>query len=132
MLVKVYTAAVQGLQAIPVTTEVNATRGIQFCLVGLPDNAVKESHERIVAAIQNSGYRFPMQSITVNLTPADLKKEGSAYDLPIAVGLLQSMGYFTVSVTEHSMFLGELGLNGELKMNRDGDKEYTVGPRFSW
>ena len=68
MLVKVHTAAVQGLQAIPVVAEVNSARGINFYLVGLPDNAVKESYQRIVAAIQNSGYRFPVQNITVNLT----------------------------------------------------------------
>ena len=68
MLVKINTAAVQGLEAIPVTTEVNASRGMHFFLVGLPDNAVKESYQRIVAAIKNSGYRFPTQTFTVNLT----------------------------------------------------------------
>lgn len=91
MLVKVHTAAVQGLEATPVTAEVNASRGMHFFLVGLPDNAVKESYQRIVAAIQNSGYRFPVQNLTVNLTPADLKKEGAAYDLPIAIGIMATL-----------------------------------------
>ena len=91
MLVKINTAAVLGLEATPVTAEVNASRGMHFFLVGLPDNAVKESYQRIVAAIKNSGYRFPVQRITVNLTPADLKKEGSAYDLPIAIGIMAAV-----------------------------------------
>ena len=114
MLVKIPTAAVQGLQAIPVTAEVNASRGFQFCLVGLPDNAVKESHQRIVAAIQNSGYRFPMQSITVNLTPADLKKEGSAYDLPIAIGIMATAGEIKINRLSRFMMVGELSLDGSL------------------
>ena len=114
MLVKVDTAAVQGLQAIPVTTEVYATRGVQFYLVGLPDNAVKESHERIVAAIQNSGYRFPIQSITVNLTPADLKKEGSAYDLPIAIGILATADEISHDRLGKYLMVGELSLDGSL------------------
>ena len=81
MLVKVYGASVQGLSAIPVTIEVNASRGIKFFLVGLPDSAVKESHERIVAAIENSGFRFPSRQIVVNMAPADIRKEGAGYDL---------------------------------------------------
>ena len=88
MLVKVYGASVRGLSAIPVTIEVNASRGIKFFLVGLPDNAVKESHERIVAAVENSGYRFPSKQFVVNMAPADIRKEGAGYDLPLAVGIL--------------------------------------------
>ena len=80
MLVKVYGASVRGLSAIPVTIEVNASRGIKFFLVGLPDNAVKESHERIVAAVENSGYRFPSKQFVVNMAPADIRKEGAGYD----------------------------------------------------
>ncbi len=114
MLVKVFTAAVQGLQAIPVTTEVNASRGIHFCIVGLPDDAVKESHERIVAAIQNSGYRYGMQNYTVNLTPADLKKQGSAYDLPIAIGIMGTNNLLDISRFDRFLMVGELSLDGSL------------------
>ena len=114
MLVKVHTAAVQGLEAIPVTTEVNVSRGMHFFLVGLPDNAVKESYQRIVAAIQNSGYRFPVQNITVNLTPADLKKEGSAYDLPIAIGIMSADGEVSTERLQKFMMVGELSLDGTL------------------
>lgn len=114
MLVKVYTAAVQGLRAIPVTTEVNASRGVQFYLVGLPDNAVKESHERVVAAIQNTGYDFPIQNIIINLTPADLKKEGSAYDLPIAIGVLAASRSISTDRLPRYLMVGELSLDGSL------------------
>ena len=114
MLVKVHTAAVQGLDAIPVVTEVNASRGLQFNLVGLPDNAVKESYQRIVAAIQNSGYHYPAQNITVNLTPADLKKEGSAYDLPIAIGILATSDEIQHDRLSQYMMVGELSLDGSL------------------
>ena len=81
MLVKVYSASVQGLSAISVTIEVNASRGVKFYLVGLPDNAVKESHERIVAAVENSGYRFPSSKIVINMAPAGIRKEGAGFDL---------------------------------------------------
>ncbi|MBO4612948.1 MAG: YifB family Mg chelatase-like AAA ATPase [Bacteroidaceae bacterium] len=114
MLVKVHAAAVQGLEAIPVTAEVNASRGMHFFLVGLPDNAVKESYQRIVAAIQNSGYRFPVQNLTVNLTPADLKKEGSAYDLPIAIGIMATVGEVCTDRLPNFMMVGELSLDGSL------------------
>ena len=114
MLVKINTAAVQGLEAIPVTSEVNTSRGYQFNLVGLPDNAVKESHQRIVAAIHNSGFKFPSQSITVNLTPADLKKEGSAYDLPIAIGILATQGELNIDGLPRYLMVGELSLDGSL------------------
>ena len=114
MLVKINTAAVQGLQAIPVVAEVNSSRGINFYLVGLPDNAVKESYQRIVAAIQNTGYRFPVKNITVNLTPADLKKEGSAYDLPIAIGILAVSDEVNHDRLSRFMMVGELSLDGSL------------------
>lgn len=84
MLVKVYGAAVQGIDATIVTIEVNSSRGIKFFLVGLPDSAVKESHERIISALQVNGYKFPTCQIVVNMAPADIRKEGSAYDLPLA------------------------------------------------
>lgn len=83
MLVKSYAAAVQGISATIVTIEVNCTKGIQFFLVGLPDVAVRESHERIISALQVSGYKFPRNRIVINMAPADIRKEGSAYDLPL-------------------------------------------------
>ena len=87
MLVKVFGAAVQGIHATLITIEVNVGRGIKFMLVGLPDASVKESHERIVSAIEVNGYKFPRQQVVVNMSPADIRKEGSAYDLPLAIGV---------------------------------------------
>lgn len=115
MLVKVYGASVQGLSAIPVTIEVNASRGIKFFLVGLPDNAVKESHERIVAAIENSGYRFPSKQFVVNMAPADIRKEGAGYDLPLAIGVLATDGKVNPDKLERMMMIGELSLDGSLQ-----------------
>ncbi len=114
MLVKVNTAALKGINAIHVTTEVNTSRGVLFYLVGLPDNAVKESHERVVAAIQNSGYDFPVQNTTINLTPADIKKEGAAYDLPIAIGILATSGDVNPERLTRFLMVGELSLDGSL------------------
>ena len=88
MLVKLFGAAVQGIDATIVTIEVNCSRGIKFYLVGLPDSAVKESHERIVSALQVNGYKFPTRQIVVNMAPADIRKEGASYDLPLAIGIL--------------------------------------------
>ena len=87
MLVKSYAAAVQGISATVITIEVNCTKGIQFFLVGLPDVAVRESHERIISALQVSGYKFPRNRIVINMAPADIRKEGSSYDLPLAIGI---------------------------------------------
>ncbi|MDE7377786.1 MAG: YifB family Mg chelatase-like AAA ATPase [Paraprevotella sp.] len=115
MLVKVIGAAVNGLEAIPVTIEVNASRGIRFYLVGLPDNAVKESHERIVAAIENSGLQFPSRQLVVNMAPADLRKEGAGYDLPLAVGVLAASGEVVTERLGRFMLVGELGLDGSLQ-----------------
>ena len=115
MLVKVFGASVQGLSALPVTVEVNASRGIKFFLVGLPDNAVKESHERIVAAIENSGYRFPTKQIVVNMAPADLRKEGAGYDLPLAIGILAADEKVSLDKLERTMMIGELSLDGTLQ-----------------
>ncbi len=115
MLVKVYSASVQGLSAIPVTVEVNASRGIKFFLVGLPDNAVKESHERIVAAVENSGFRFPSRQFVVNLAPADIRKEGAGFDLPLAVGILATDEKVRPEGLERTMLLGELSLDGSLQ-----------------
>ena len=114
MLVKVKRASMQGLQATAVTIEVNATRGVRFVLVGLPDNAVKESHERILAAIENSGYTFPTRQITINLSPADIRKEGSGYDLPMAIGILATEDKVNTTQLANYMMVGELSLDGSL------------------
>lgn len=115
MLVKVYGAAIQGLEAIPVTIEVNASRGIKFFLVGLPDSAVKESHERIISAIENSGYEFPSKRIVVNMAPASIRKEGSGYDLPLAIGILATQGSVRTDRLERFMMVGELSLDGSIQ-----------------
>lgn len=114
MLVKVFGASMQGLQATAVTIEVNATRGVRFVLVGLPDNAVKESHERILAAIENSGFTFPTRQITINLSPADIRKEGSGYDLPMAIGILATEDKVNTTQLGKYMMVGELSLDGSL------------------
>ena len=88
MLVKTYGSAVHGISATTVTVEVNISQGINFFMVGLPDSAVKESHQRIDAALKNNDLKIPGKQITINMAPADIKKEGSAYDLTIAVGIL--------------------------------------------
>ena len=90
MLEKVIGCALHGLKGEKVEVEVNISRGAKFLMVGLPDNAVKESHYRIAASLKNIGYKIPVKEIIVNLAPADLKKEGSSYDLPIALGILSA------------------------------------------
>ena len=114
MLVKVFAAAIQGISATPVTIEVNALRGIQFFLVGLPDSAVKESYHRIQSALQHNGMKFPSKQIIVNMAPADIRKEGSAYDLPIAIGILAADGAISAQRLGSYMIMGELGLDGSL------------------
>ena len=114
MLVKVLAAAIQGINATLVTIEVNALRGIKFYLVGLPDNAVKESHQRINSAFQYNGLRFPSKQIIVNMAPADIKKEGSAYDLPIAIGILAADEVISTAKFDKYLIMGELGLDGML------------------
>ena len=115
MLAKVNSAAVVGLDAQIVDVEVDIAAGLPaMTIVGLPDAAVNEARERVRAAIRNSGLTFPMKRITVNLAPADLKKEGPAYDLPIAVGILLSSEQLSVDISE-TLFLGELSLDGSLR-----------------
>ena len=115
MLAKVNTCAVVGLEGAVVEVEADISQGLPaFTVVGLPDTAVQEARERVRAAIRNSGCEFPMRRITVNLAPADLKKEGPAYDLPIAVGVLISSGQVPVEAGS-SLFLGELSLDGHLR-----------------
>lgn len=113
-MVKVFAAAIQGISATLVTIEVNALRGIQFFLVGLPDSAVKESYHRIQSALQHNGMKFPSKQIIVNMAPADIRKEGSAYDLPIAIGILAADGAIGTERLGSYMIMGELGLDGSL------------------
>ena len=115
MLSKVYAAAVQGIDTISVTIEVSCTKGFQFFLVGLPDNAVKESHQRILSAMQSMGFRLPVSKIVINMAPADIRKEGSAYDLPIAIGLLAASEQLPTEHLAHYLIMGELSLDGSLQ-----------------
>ena len=115
MLVKTYTAAVTGLEATTITVEVNIARGSLFHLTGLADTAVKESYDRIKAAITNVGHKFPVAEITVNMAPADIKKEGSGYDLPIAIALMASQNEVDNTHLPEYMMVGELGLDGRLQ-----------------
>lgn len=114
MLVKTYAAALQGINALTVTVETVVQPGVMFCIVGLPDTSVKESHERVRAAITQSGYKMPRLSTVINLAPADVRKEGSAYDLPIAVSLLVGSGLITASELDKYMIMGELSLDGSV------------------
>ncbi len=114
MLVKTFAAAVQGISATIITIEVNCTKGVQFFLVGLPDVAVRESHERIISALQVSGYKFPRNRIVVNMAPADIRKEGSAYDLPLAIGILAGAEQISSDKLSQYMLIGELSLDGTL------------------
>ncbi|MBR5803645.1 MAG: YifB family Mg chelatase-like AAA ATPase [Bacteroidaceae bacterium] len=115
MLVKVFSAAVQGIEATTITIEVNLSRGIKYFLVGLPDNAVKESHERILSALQVNGYKFPVAQIIINMAPADIRKEGSAYDLPLAIGIMAANGTVSTDKLSRFMMIGELSLDGTLQ-----------------
>lgn len=115
MLVKTYCAAVNGLEVTTVTVEVSMSRGVLFHLTGLADTAVRESHDRIVAALQNVGYKFPVADITVNMAPADLRKEGSGYDLPLAIAILAANEKLKSDMLDRYMIMGELGLDGRLQ-----------------
>jgi len=115
MLVKLYTAAVQGIDATLITIEVNSSRGIKFFLVGLPDSAVKESHERIISALRVNGYRFPSCQIIVNMAPADIRKEGASYDLPLAIGILALTETVKADLLDQYLIIGELSLDGSLQ-----------------
>ena len=115
MLVKTYSAAVTGLEATTITIEVNLTRGVMFHLSGLADTAVKESYDRICAALPNVGFRTPTAELTINLSPADLRKEGSSFDLPMAIGILSANGKVESTRLHEYMLVGELGLDGQLK-----------------
>ena len=117
MLAKVHSAALQGLDAQPVIVEVDnfdAGQTAKFTIVGLPDNAVKESQERVQSALRVNGYKAPFKSVVVNLAPADMRKEGSGFDLPVAIGVLCSYEFLSIDQPERFMFVGELGLGGEV------------------
>ncbi|MBD3581217.1 YifB family Mg chelatase-like AAA ATPase [Flavobacterium selenitireducens] len=115
MLVKVFGSAVFGLEATTITIEVHTDKGIGYHLVGLPDNAIKESAYRIAAALKNNNLHFPGKKITINMAPADLRKEGSAYDLTIALGILVASGQLKPDDISHYVIMGELSLDGKLQ-----------------
>ena len=116
MLAKVLSGALLGIDAYPVEVEVDIAQGLpQFATVGLPEGAVKESKDRIKSAIKNSGYEFPTRRITINLAPADIRKEGTAFDLPMAVGLLTATGLVPGERAARFLFMGELSLDGSIK-----------------
>ncbi len=116
MLAKVTSGALIGIDAYPVEVEVDIAQGLpQFSTVGLPEGAVKESKDRVKSAIKNSGYDFPTRRITINLAPADIRKEGAAFDLPIAIGILSATGLVDAKALENFVLMGELSLDGRVK-----------------
>jgi magnesium chelatase family protein len=115
MLVKTFGSSIIGINAITITVEVNMDNGIQFFLVGLPDSAVKESHQRIEAALRNNGYKIPGKKIVINMAPADIRKEGSAYDLTIAIGILAASEQINPATVGEYVIMGELSLDGGLQ-----------------
>ena len=116
MLTKVYGSAVFGVEASTITVEVNVDKGVGYHLVGLPDNAVRESNFRIAAALQNNGYKIPGKKLILNMSPADLRKEGSAYDLTLAMGILVATGQIKEKIPlESYIIMGELSLDGNLQ-----------------
>ncbi len=119
MLASVQTAALQGIESVPVAVEVDLSFGLPaLVMVGLPDTAVRESRDRVKAAIRNSGFDFPQERITVNLAPADVRKVGAAFDLPIAVGVLAASGVVTSRTARNTLVIGELSLDGSMHPTR--------------
>lgn len=114
MLVKTFGAAVQGIDALIVTVEVSVQNGIAFTIVGLPDTAVKESHQRVISAIRHSGFDYPRRNVVVNMAPADVRKEGAAYDLPIAIGFLVGSEQIQAPELDRCIIMGELSLDGSV------------------
>ena len=115
MLVKTYGAAVSGINAVVITIEVSVSRGIRFFMVGLPDNAVKESQQRIESAIKVSNFNWPGFKIIINMAPADIRKEGASYDLPLAIGILSASGQINDQLLSKYIIMGELSLDGSLQ-----------------
>ncbi|OKL41215.1 YifB family Mg chelatase-like AAA ATPase [Pontibacter flavimaris] len=115
MLIKTFGSAVQGVSAYTITVEVSVSAGTKYFLVGLPDNAVKESEQRIESALKQYGYKIPRQKIVINMAPADIRKEGSSYDLTIAMGILAASGQISDEKVSSYMIMGELSLDGSLR-----------------
>jgi magnesium chelatase family protein len=115
MLVKTFGSSIHGINATTITVEVNIDKGVQFFLVGLPDSAVKESQQRIEAALRNNGYKLPGKKIVINMAPADIRKEGSAYDLTIAIGILAASDQIKSEKVSDYIIMGELSLDGTLQ-----------------
>jgi magnesium chelatase family protein len=115
MLVKTFASAVTGIDAVTVTIEVNVSQGVRFFLVGLPDIAVKESQQRIESAFRTLGYKWPGKQVVINMAPADIRKEGSSYDLPLAAGILAADEKIAHGLTESFLIMGELSLDGTLQ-----------------
>ncbi len=115
MLVKTYGSAIYGVSAITITIEVSVEQGVYFTLVGLPDNAVKESQQRIHSALLQCGHRIPQRRVIINMAPADIRKEGAAYDLPLAIGILAADGQMQAERLEQYVIMGELSLDGSLR-----------------
>jgi magnesium chelatase family protein len=118
MLIKTQGCSVHGIDATTITVEVNITQGAKFYIVGLADNAIKESQQRIESAIRNNDFNWPGQRVVVNLAPADLRKEGSAYDLPLAVGILAASSQLDSTKLGEYVLMGELSLDGTLQRAR--------------
>ena len=114
MLIKLFSSAVNGINATTITIEVNITWGAKFVLVGLPDNAVRESKDRIDSALREMGHTIPNKKTIINMAPADLKKEGSAFDLPLAIGILLANQDFNSNLYQEAIIIGELSLDGTL------------------
>ena len=115
MLIQLYGSALFGVDAHLITIEVNIDKGIGYHPVGLPDNAIKESNYRIAAALQNMGYKLPGKKITINMVPADLRKEGSAYDLPLTLGILAASKQIEVPTIGDYILMGEIALDGSIR-----------------
>jgi magnesium chelatase family protein len=116
VLTHVLSATVVGIEAAPIHVEVDVANGLPGChIVGLPDAGVMEGRVRIRGAIENSGFKYPLRRITVNLAPADLRKDGAAFDVPIAIGILSAAGAIPAEVNENSLFVGELALDGRVR-----------------
>ncbi len=115
MLIRTYTSAVSGIEAVTVTIEVNVSRGVRFFLVGLPDSAVKESQQRIESALRALNLHWPGKQVVINMAPADIRKEGASYDLPLALGILAADEKVSSSEIPYYIIIGELSLDGSLQ-----------------
>ena len=127
MLVRTFASAVTGIDAVTVTIEVNVSRGIRFFLVGLPDSAVKESQQRIESALRSMGYHWPGKQVLINMAPADIRKEGSSYDLPLAMGILTADEKVVKAEIDSFVLIGELSLDGTLQPVKGSSPYCTSG-----